>query len=119
MHFRHRLLPTSPDDVPAEIVEALRSFCADSPEVEAGFVCAASIEREGEEPKRRLSFCAKLTWRVDTPEDSRETSCVLAERLAAAHPELMREVGCGVMADRALAVWRQNGIEVFRRGDGV
>jgi hypothetical protein len=67
------------------------------------------------EPARALRFCVQLASPVDTPDDSRAVLGAIAPRLAESHPELMRELGCGVLADRAVPVWRQHALRVFTR----
>jgi hypothetical protein len=78
-------------------------------------VCAIERRREGEQPTRGLSFCVKLTTPVGAPSDSSEATRLLAQRLARSHPELMKQVGCGVLADRAVPAWEQYALRVFAR----
>ena len=111
--FRERLLPTSPDVVPDEYVDSLRSFCEEAETVAAGYVCAVERLREGAEPETALRFCMKLTTPVDSPGDSPDQARALAMRLHELHPELMRELGSGVMADRAVRAWEKYGLRVI------
>ena len=111
--FRERLLRTAPDVVPVEYVDSLRAFCREAETVEAGYVCAVERWREGAEPETALRFCMKLTTPVDSPGDSREQSRELAIRLHELHPELMHDLHCGVLADRAVPAWERYALRVF------
>jgi hypothetical protein len=108
-------LPTAAHALPEDAVEALRAFCDGSPGVATGYVCAIERKRAGEQPSRGLSFCVKLTTLVGAPGDSGEANRLLAQRLARSHPELMQQVGCGVLADRAVPAWEQHALRVFAR----
>jgi hypothetical protein len=108
-----RLLTTSVEDVPAEYVAALARFCADAVDVECGYVGAVSIERDDGESMRRLRFCVKLVTPVSEPHDSREAATALLARLSQSQPGLVRELGFGVMADRAVAAWDANALRVY------
>ena len=110
---RERLLPTSPDDVPTDVFDALTQFCGESPEVERGYVCAMLIERDEAEPERRLSFCVKLRSPVSEPQDSRHSALALLARLSTSHPEIARAHGFGVSADRAVAAYEANAVRVY------
>ena len=112
---RQRLLPTPAGSVPAEYAETLRAFCATVPEIEAAYVCAVENVHDGAEPAQALSFSVQLTSPVDTAADSHTVLGAIAPRLAESHPELMRELGCGVLADRAVPAWRQHALRVFTR----
>lgn len=94
-------------------MDALRSFCEEADSVEAGYVCLVERRREGAQPETALNFCMKLTTPVDAPGDSREQSRALARRLHELHPELMRELGSRVMADRAVRAWEKYALRVF------
>ena len=90
-------------------------FCATIPAIETGYVCAAEIVREDAEPVQRLSFCVKLASPIDSADDSRDELMAIASKLGSSHPELMRDVGCGVLADRAVPAWRELALVVFER----
>jgi hypothetical protein len=111
--FRQRLLPTPPDIVPVHYVAALRSFCAAIAEIEAAYVCAVEIDREGAEPDRALRFSVKLVSPVDTRDDSRAELFAIAMSFGESHPELMRELGCSMLADRAVPAYEQFGLRVY------
>jgi hypothetical protein len=113
--FRQRLLPTPAGSVPAEYAETLRAFCATVPEIEAAYVCAVENVYDGAEPVQALRFCAQITSPVDTAADSQAVLAAIAPRLAEAHPELMRELGCGVLADRAVPAWQEHALRVYAR----
>ena len=113
--FRQRLLPTPAGSVPAEYAETLRVFCATVPEIEAAYVCAVENVYDGAEPAQALSFCVQLTQPVDTAADSRATLSAIAPMLAELHPALMRELGCGVLADRAVPAWQEHALRVYAR----
>ncbi len=113
--FRQRLLPTPPELVPSSYVDALRAFCATVPEIETGYVCAVERTSDGAEPVQRLSFCVKLVSSVDTPDDSRDASMAIAVKLGDSYPELVRELSCGVLADRAVPAWQELALCVFAR----
>jgi hypothetical protein len=113
--FRERLLPTPANALDAVSLAALRMFCEQSHEVEVAYICASKRERDGEEPVQGLRFSVRLTTPVDQPCDSRDASHALAKRLAQSQPELMQQLGCGVLADRAVPAWDKNGLRVFSR----
>jgi len=95
-------------------VDALRAFCATVPEIETGYVCAVEQVSEGDEAVQRLSFCVELVSSVDTA-DSRDAVMAIAVKLGDSHPELMRELGCGVLANRAVPAWQELALCVFAR----
>ena len=113
--FRQRLLPTPAAGVPAEYAETLRVFCATVPEIEAAYICAVEQVYDGAEPVQALRFCAQITSPADSPADSRAILSAIAPKLAEAHPELMRELGCGVLADRAVPAWHAHALRVYAR----
>jgi hypothetical protein len=110
-----QLLPTSVQDVPPEYVEALARFCADATEIARGYICTVEVERDGAETERQLKFCVKLDALVSEPQDSRETSFALVTRLSESQPHLVRELGFGVMADRAVAAWEAKALRIYPR----
>jgi hypothetical protein len=91
--------------IDATTAEAIEAFCEESPEVEAAYVCLTERTREGAEPERVLRLSVKLFSPVDTPGDTRAPSLQLVQRLARRHPDLMRRLGYGVSADRAVPAW--------------
>lgn len=101
--------------MPAEYVDALARFCADAVGVERGYICAVGVDRDGAESERRLTFCVKLDAPVSEPQDSREAALGLLTRLSQSEPDLVRELGFGVMADRAVAAWEAKAIRVYPR----
>jgi hypothetical protein len=113
--LRQRLLPTPPELVPSGYADTLRVFCATIPEIETGYVCAVEQASEDAEPVQRLSFCVELAAPVDTVDDSRDVTMAIAVKLGDSHPELMRELGCGVLADRAVPAWQELALCVFAR----
>jgi hypothetical protein len=116
--YRERLLAhlqTEPESVSHETVETLRSFCAESPEVEAGYICAVEVEREGKDPERKRRFCVKLSVPIVKAGDGGDAPRLLAQQLAESHPELMKELGCGVLADGAVPAWEKHAFRIFSR----
>jgi hypothetical protein len=113
--FQERLLPTEASAIDAATAEAIGAFCEESPEVEAAYVCFTERTREGAEPERVLRLSVKLLSPVDTPEDTRTLSQQLVQPLSRGHPELMRRLGYGVLADRAVPAWERYGVKVFSR----
>lgn len=85
------------------------------PEIEAAYICAVENVYDGAEPVQALRFCVQLTRPVDSPADSRAILSAIAQRLAESHPELMRELGCGVLADRAVPAWHAHALRVYAR----
>jgi hypothetical protein len=112
--FQEHLLTTSSDVVPDECVERLRAFCDAEEAVETAYICAVERQRD-EAAWKALSFAVKLTSPVDGPDDSRAASLGLATRLKGLHPELMRELGFGVLADRAVPAWETFALRIFAR----
>jgi hypothetical protein len=115
---RERLLETPLERVPAGTADALAAFCADRPEVRRAFLCEVERTVEGEEPTRGLSFAVDLTWPVAEPEDSRGVSPLLASALVERDPELVREVGVAVLADRAVPAWQRLGQTIYQDDEG-
>jgi hypothetical protein len=76
--------------IDAATAEAIEAFCEESPEVEAAYV--------------------RLTERT-----RRAPSLQLVQRLSRGHPDLMRRLGYGVSADRAVPAWERYGVKVFSR----
>jgi hypothetical protein len=99
---------TNPGVLSDAEIETLRSVCAMFPEVEAGYVC--SVERDTGET---VSFCVKLNYPVSAVEDGRDALRNLARAFARTDSELMRKVGAGVLADRAVAPWKRQGLQVY------
>jgi hypothetical protein len=113
--FRERLLPKPANALDADALIALQTFCRESPEVAAAYVGVTEREYEGKQPEQVLRLKVRLTWPVDLPGDSRDASLALAHRLAHSQPELMRQLGWGVLADRAVPTWDKNALHVFSR----
>jgi hypothetical protein len=107
------MLPTPAGAVPVETVEALRAFCAGIPEVEAAYVCAVEHIYDTGEVLHALRFSMQLKGPVVTSDDSRALLREAAPRLGSEHPDLMRELGCGVLGDAAIAVWQENALQVY------
>lgn len=88
-------------------------FCASVPELEAAYICAVEHTYDTGEVVQALRFSMQLKSPVVTSDDSRALLLEVAPRLGAEHPELMRELGCGVLADAAIAVWQENALRVY------
>lgn len=112
---QQRLLPTTPDDVPPDVRDELGAFCADAPEVEAGYVCRVERVRPGREPQASLSFILKLARPISVPEDARSETRAVCDRFIRQHPRLARQLGVGVLADRAVPAWEKNAQKVYTR----
>lgn len=112
---QQRLLPTTPDDVPPDVRDELGAFCADAPEVEAGYVCRVERVRPGREPQESLSFIVKLARPISVPEDARSETRAVCDRFIRQHPGLARQLGVGVLADRAGPAWEKNGQKIYTR----
>ena len=112
---QQRLLPTTPDDVPPDVRDELGAFCAESPEVEAGYVCRVERVWPGREPQESLSFILKLARPISVPEDARPETRAVCDRFIRQHPNLARQLGVGVLADRAIPAWEKNGQKVYSR----
>jgi hypothetical protein len=113
--FQERLLPTRPDVLDDATADAIRNFCESSPEIETAYVCDAERRREGEKPERVLRLSVKLVRPVDTPDDTREPSLELVRRLSQMYPDVLRRLGYGVLADRAVQAWETHAVRVFTR----
>jgi hypothetical protein len=50
-----------------------------------------------------------------TERTRRAPSLQLVQRLSRGHPDLMRRLGYGVSADRAVPAWERYGVKVFSR----
>ena len=111
--FRQRLLPTSPTAIPPEAADSLHDFCESAGEIEAGYVCLAGIEREGTARLDKLQFAIKLRRPSANPEEMGNAPLLFRRRLAASHPDLLRDFGLTLLADRALAAWAKHGVRVF------
>jgi hypothetical protein len=111
--FVKQLLPTSLEMLPPILVDSLRAFCAGADEVEAGYVCLVRVDRADAERVERLEVAVKLKRSVAGPEDLRGASVVLAGELAKTHPNLARDVGLIVLADRAVLAWTKLGQRVY------
>jgi len=111
--LQQRLVETAPDDVPQQLAEVLRSFCASSPEVEKGYVCKVDETGLDGVNRGRLLFCVKLVVPVAEPGDAADVSMSLTGRFIAAHPDLMRQVGFGALADRAVQAWERYGVCLY------
>lgn len=110
-------MATQADEISDEAVDALRRFCERSPEIEAGYVCAAVQSDDAGQTVRRLKFCVKITLPVYERGDGGDVSRDLFQRFVKATPDLARSFGFGVMADRAVAAHEKNGINIFSRDD--
>ena len=96
--FQERLLPTRPDVLDDATADAIRNFCESSPEIETAYVCDAERRREGEKPERVLRLSVKLV-----------------RRLSQMYPDVLRRLGYGVLADRAVQAWETHAVRVFTR----
>ncbi len=112
---QRRLLPTTPDDVPPEVRDELGAFCADAPEVEAAYLCRVERIWPGRESEQRLEFSVKLARPVREREDARPETRALFHRFIREHPDLARQFGVGVLADRAVPAWQKNAQIVYTR----
>ena len=115
MGFQQQLVATRADEVSDDDVDALRSFCEGSPEVVAGYVCAALQSDDAGETIRRLKFCVKLTVPVYERGDGDDVARDLFQRFVETAPDLARSFGFGVLADRGVAAYATNGISIFSR----
>jgi hypothetical protein len=57
----------------------------------------------------------QLTSPVDTPDDSRAALRAIATRLGELHRKLIHELGCGVLAERAVPAWHAHALRVYAR----
>ena len=112
---RRRLLPTTPDDVPPDVRNELGAFCADAPEVEAAYLCRVELIWPGREPEQRLQFSLKLAQPVRERHDAQPETRALFHRFIRQHPDLARQFGVGVLADRAVTAWQKNAQNVYTR----
>ena len=107
--FREHLLPTDPSTVAPDLLAALRSFCEANPEIAAGYLCEVEVERAGVEAERLLRFSVKLRTPGRGPGDA---GPVLQQGLIR-RPTVLREMGLGFLADRAVPAWEHFGVRVF------
>jgi hypothetical protein len=112
---QRRLLPTTPDDVPPDVRDELGAFCADAPEVEAAYVCRVELTWPGREPEQRLQFSLKLAQPVRERDDAQPEQRALFHRFIRHYPDLARQFGVGVLADRAAPAWDKNAQKVYTR----
>ena len=112
---QRRLLPTKPDDVARDVRDELGAFCADAPEVEAAYVCRVEQIWPGREPEQRLQFSVKLAQPVRERDDAQPERQAVCHRFIRQHPDLARQLGVGVLADRAIPAWEKNGQKVYSR----
>ena len=112
---QRRLLPTTPDDVPPDVRDELGAFCADDPDVEAAYVCRVELIWPGREPEQRLQFSVKLAQPVRERDDAQPEQRALLHRFIRQHPDLARQLGVGVLAERALPAWQKNAQNVYTR----
>lgn len=112
-HRRH-LLPTGPEDVSATVRDELHAYCADAPAIEAAYVCR--VERVwpgGREPERCLQFSVKLAQPIREPDDAQSEKRAVCHRFIREHPDLARQLGVGVLADRAVPAWEEHAQKVY------
>jgi hypothetical protein len=110
---RERILPTPAGSVDVETAAALHAFCATMPQIAAAYVCAVEIIYESGELERRLRFSVQLAGPVVTSDETHAVLRRLAPRFGSEHPHLMRELGCGVLGDAAIAAWQENALRVY------
>ncbi len=110
---QRRLLPTAPEDVSPSVHETLSLFCADAPEVEAAYVCRVERVWPDREPEQALSFAIKLTTPIREPGDAQPEQRFLSDRFIRQNPDLARELGVGVLADRAVPAWEKNAQKIY------
>lgn len=109
---QQRLLPTTPEDV-AKVRAELRAFCSGVPEVDAAYVCRVERVWPGREPRQSLQFIVKLAQPIAGPDDARSQTRAVCDRFIREHPDLARELGVGVLADRAVHAWDKNAQKVY------
>jgi len=61
----------------------------------------------------------KLVAPVDGPDDGREMSVLLFECFSGSHPDVMRRLGFGVLADRGVPAFERHGLKLFDRPSGA
>jgi hypothetical protein len=112
---QERLLATSSDDVPVAMRDALREFCDGTSEIEIAYLCRVERSRPGAAPQTTLQFAIKLARRVDGPDDAYAESVAVLTRLSEQHPDLAKELGLSVLADRGVGAWEAKAERVFDR----
>ncbi|HET8741427.1 MAG TPA: hypothetical protein VFM41_02300 [Gaiella sp.] len=112
---QQRLLPTSPEDVAPTVRDELGAFCEDESEVEAAYVCRVERVWPGREPQQSLSFIVKLAQPIAGPDDARSETRAVCDRFIREHADLARELGVGVLADRAVPAWDKYAQKVWAR----
>jgi hypothetical protein len=110
---QRRLLPTGPEDVSATVRDELHAFCADAPAIEAAYVCRVERVWPGREPERRLEFSVKLAQPIQEPDDAQPEKRAVCHRFIREHPDLARQLGVGVLADRAVRAWDTHAQKVY------
>jgi hypothetical protein len=110
---RQRLLPTGPEEVPDTVRDELHAFCADVPTIEAAYVCRVERGWADREPERRLQFSVKLAQPIRQPDDAQSEKRALCNRFIREHPDLARQLGVGVLADRAVPTWDKHAQKVY------
>ena len=95
--------------------DALSGFCATSPEIDTAYVCRVERIWPDARTDQRLSFIVKLTQPIREPDDAQSEQRAVCDRFIRQHPELARELGVGVLADRAVPAWDKNAQKVYER----
>src|SRR5438105_8995809 len=110
--FQEHLQRTDPGAVDAETTEAVRTFCAQAPEIETAYICAAKRTHQGGQPEQVLRLSVKLVSPRDGSQSREERfkeQLPLLERFARAHPDVMRRFGFGILTDGAVPAFERNG----------
>jgi hypothetical protein len=113
--IKQKLLETSPERVPAELVETVKAFCEPIEVIHAAYVGLVEVTEDFGYPREQLAVAFELNVpSAGTKEGDRELR-VVADRFYEAMPEDVRAGGCNFLEPGAIGVWQQKAQRVFAR----
>jgi hypothetical protein len=112
---KQRLLETSPEQVPADLVATVKAFSEPIEVIRSSYVAIVEVTEDFAYPRQQLAVAFELTEpSAQTEEGDRELRLV-ADRFYESMPEDVQAGGCNILEPGALAAWREKGQQVFSR----
>jgi len=112
---KQRLLATTPEQVPDDLVATVRAFSDPIDVIRSSYVAVVEVTEDFAYPRQQLAVAFELAVpEAGTAEGDRELRLV-ADRFYESMPEDVQSGGCNFLEPGALAVWREKAQQVFTR----
>jgi hypothetical protein len=108
VQIKHKLLTTTPDQVPHEFAQAVIDFAKQLDVITAAYVGMTEITEDFHQPRRQLAAGFVLD------SEDVETVQLVADTFEKL-PAEVQEGGCNVLDGPGIAIWAKQAQEVFSR----